>query len=387
MSYHVLTRDEHFQSPGPKRILALDGGGLRGILTLGYLARMENILRERHHAGADFRLAHYFDLIAGTSTGAIIAAALAKGLSVAEILAHYKRLGEEVFGEKRWFSVAIRNRYDADKLSPQLKAVFGADTTLGSTDLLTGVLVVTKRSDTGSTWPVGNNPSGKYFRAPPGKTWHSNADYPLWQIVRASTAAPTFFDPEIIPIGPEQNGRFVDGGVSPHNNPSLQAFMYATLEGYRVNWKTGADKLMIVSVGTGAARPDIEDSAFAAKAGVNALLGLTNDTAALVEILMQWMSTSPTAGTIDRELGTLGQDLIGGTPQFHYLRYNVVLTAEGLKDVYPTLTAVDFESIAEMDRTKNMDRLEDIGTMAAKVQIDPTHFPAAFDLPAVSAAE
>src|SRR5713101_2330615 len=98
MSYRVLTRDEHFQMPGPKRILALDGGGLRGMLTLGFVRQIERIiLRARHGSDPSFRLCHYFDLIAGTSTGAIIAAALATGMSVEDVIGHYQRLGREVF--------------------------------------------------------------------------------------------------------------------------------------------------------------------------------------------------------------------------------------------------------------------------------------------------
>ena len=57
MSYSIRTRDQHLANDGsPKRILALDGGGLRGILSLGLLQKVENILRERHQAGDDFRL-------------------------------------------------------------------------------------------------------------------------------------------------------------------------------------------------------------------------------------------------------------------------------------------------------------------------------------------
>ena len=59
MSYRVLTRDEHFQTTGPKRILALDGGGLRGMLTLGFLRQIEKILRARHGSDPSFRLCHY----------------------------------------------------------------------------------------------------------------------------------------------------------------------------------------------------------------------------------------------------------------------------------------------------------------------------------------
>src|SRR5262249_14063266 len=102
MPYRLLTRDEHFTREGPKRILALDGGGLRGVLSLGFLARIESLLRERHGNAAAFRLGHYFDLIAGTSTGAIIAGALAKGMTVDEISKHYMTIGTEVF-KKDWF--------------------------------------------------------------------------------------------------------------------------------------------------------------------------------------------------------------------------------------------------------------------------------------------
>jgi patatin-like phospholipase/acyl hydrolase len=66
----------------PKRILSLDGGGIRGVLTLQFLDRIEAMLRNRTGI-PDLVLCDYFDLIGGTSTGSIIAAALACGFSVA----------------------------------------------------------------------------------------------------------------------------------------------------------------------------------------------------------------------------------------------------------------------------------------------------------------
>ena len=113
MSYKIRTRDEHFLNDGtPKRILALDGGGLRGILTLSYLAEIESVLRERHGGSKDFRLHHYFDLIAGTSTGSIIAAALARGMAVADIIKKYNDLGQRVF-QKSWLRQGyVRAFYD-----------------------------------------------------------------------------------------------------------------------------------------------------------------------------------------------------------------------------------------------------------------------------------
>jgi len=66
---------------GPKKLLAIDGGGIRGVLALEVLQRIEDLLKAKS-GRADFRLADYFDYIAGTSTGGIIAA----GLSVGTIL-------------------------------------------------------------------------------------------------------------------------------------------------------------------------------------------------------------------------------------------------------------------------------------------------------------
>ncbi len=67
----MRSRDEHLFGPGPKRSLSLDGGGVRGLITLGMLKRVETLLRERMPADkqAAFRLRDYFDLIGGTSTG------------------------------------------------------------------------------------------------------------------------------------------------------------------------------------------------------------------------------------------------------------------------------------------------------------------------------
>ena len=386
MTYRILARDEHFQAAGPKRILALDGGGLRGILTLGFLRRIEKILRDRHGSDPNFRLCHYFDLIAGTSTGAIIAAALASGMRVEEVIGHYQKLGRKVF-TKGWFSPKgiVKPRYKEKKLIKHLKQVFGEDRALGDRSLQTGLLIVTKRLDTGSPWPLGNNPRGAFFKAGDGDTWISNGDYPLWQVVRASTAAPSYFDPERITIASEKRknaevGTFVDGGVSPFNNPSLQAFMYATLDGYNVKWKIGPEWLLLVSVGTGASDPSRTPSQIAAAGAIKALLGLMDDCATLVETMMQWMSSSPTARTFDLEIGDLGADLVAGAPLLSYLRYNVTLSEKEVGHLLPSLSPKKIESLGAMDNPDNLDVLLELGGVAGEHKVKAADFPAAFDL-------
>jgi len=387
MAYKLRTRDEHFANDGtPKRILALDGGGLRGILTLSYLAEIETVLRERNGGSKDFRLGHYFDLIAGTSTGAIIAAALARGMAVAEIAKKYMVLGQSVFEKGLLDFGILRAKYDEQKLIEELKGVYDADTTMGDASLQTGLLVVTKRLDSGSPWPISNNPRGRYYNARPGSNAIANSSYPLWQVVRASTAAPSYFEPEKIEIlhgdaGQEPAaGEFVDGGMSPFNNPTLQALMYATLDGYHVGWPTGADKLLVVSVGTGARDPAVAHSMLAAKHALKSMLSLMDDCAALMETLLQWMSTSPTAKIIDRELGDLHHDLVAPAPVISYLRYNVALDKDSLTQLGMTLADEKIEGLSAMDVPENMVTLQEIGTRAAKRQVRSADFSANFDL-------
>ncbi|MDH3402803.1 MAG: patatin-like phospholipase family protein [Acidobacteriota bacterium] len=389
MSYRVPTRDEHLAAGAPKRILALDGGGLRGILTLRLLAKVETLLRARHGGAPDFRLCHYYDLIAGTSTGAIIAAALAQGMAVEDLSHRYMELGSKVFAKSRFRLGLFRARYDKQKLVDELKTIFGEETRLGGEELRTGLLVVTKRMDTGSPWPLGNAP-GRYSRPRAGATWIPNFEYRLWQVVRASTAAPVFFQPERIRIA-EQPGRqpvdgeFVDGGVSPHNNPSLQALMYATIGGYREDpssrWETGADKLFLTSVGTGRGGPAKGGSKVAAKQGVAALVALMDDCSAQVETMMQWMSSSSGAREIDSEIGNLENDHLAGEPLLTYRRFDVPLTAASVESLLPgRLDARAIATLADMDRPENMQALYDLGD-AADLATD-ADFPAEFDLPA-----
>ena len=387
MAYRTPTLSEHFTGGLPKRILTLDGGGLRGILTLGILQHIEDTLRARHGGAPEFRLCDYFDLIAGTSTGAIIAATLALGWRVKDVATKYFELGERVFQRSLLRQGFVRARYDERLLIEELKKVYGDQTTLGSPDLRTGLMVVIKRLDTSSPWPVSNNPNGKYFNSRPGGTV-GNGDYLLWQAVRASTAAPDYFDPERITVAALPGhtpiyGDFVDGGVSPFNNPALQAFMYATLGGYRINWPTGADRILLISVGTGSATTSIRRSEIAAAHAFRSLLSLMDDVAGMQEALLQWMSASPTARKIDSELGTLDGDLLGGKALLSYARYDINLGPVGIAELLGKAEAatIPVENLTAMDAPENMRDLHRLGVAGGLRDVKDEHFPRPFDLP------
>jgi hypothetical protein len=215
----------------------------------------------------------------------------------------------------------------------------------------------------------------------PGSNSTPNKDYLLRDVVRSSTAAPTYFEPEKIRVADDVEGAFVDGGVSPHNNPALQLLMLATLKGHGLCWPTGADQLLLVSLGTGSKTLALDPKAVmgmkAVELGVRGLASLMDDACALNELLLQWMSSSKTAHEIDSEIGDLSGDILGGgQPLLTYLRYDVRFDDEWLKD---KLSPEQLKTIAEMDRPENMDKLVEIGKAAAD-RIEDTHFGRGFDL-------
>src|ERR1022692_3938615 len=138
-----------YQENRPRRMLALDGGGIRGLLTLGILEKIEALVP----GNSGNRLCDYFDYIAGTSTGAIIAAGLARGMTTAQLIDFYRSAGKQMF-EHAWLVERIKYFYTADPLKAKLQEVFGSETNLEPKNLRCLLLVVTKNVTTDSPWPI-----------------------------------------------------------------------------------------------------------------------------------------------------------------------------------------------------------------------------------------
>ncbi len=386
-----MSLQDHLFADTPKRILALDGGGIRGALTLGYLQKLEDILRAQNGNDPNFRLCDYFDLIGGTSTGSIIAACLATGMKAEDIKNKYFELGGKIFAQKnKWWNVFklgdfAKAGYDSNPLEQQLHALFG-DITMESDKIKTGLCIVAKRADTNSTWPLLNHPKGKYFDSNGG----TNKDILLWKAVRASSAAPSYFIPQVIEVGGGASAAaFVDGGVSMANNPALQLLMVATLKGFPFHWKYGADNLLIVSIGTGMGRlnklpKNIEH---------NNLLNwaqqipdmFMQDASWQNQTILQWLSKSPTAWEIDGEIGDLNEDLLmadaDGKGALSYLRYNTWIDADNLNRLmHKPYTKEQIAGLTEMSNAESRFELYDIGHAAAEDQMKAEHFPEGFKL-------
>ena len=376
---------------GPKCLLALDGGGILGTISIEYLIQIEDLLRKKS-GRPDLVLADYFDYVAGTSTGAIIATCIALGMSAEQIGRFYREHGAEMFERASLFR-RFRYKYSDRNLVDMLKTTIDnitqeKDTKLGSGRLRTLLMVVLRNATTDSPWPVSNNPHAKYndrTRA------DCNLELPLWQIVRASTAAPTYFPPEVVAIG-SKAFVFVDGGVTVFNNPAFQLFLMATVDAYRLNWPVGADKMLLVSVGTGAspdANPDLRAT------DMNLLYNATRIPSALMaaanaqqDMLCRVFGRCRHGAELDREIGTLiAPDLAAPPPSnacpalgvllgagklFTYVRYNVDLTEPGLDAL--GLSDIPATDVDQMDSVDHIDDLVRIGRTAAKKDVNVEHF-------------
>lgn len=424
------TRDEHLFSPGRKRVLSLDGGGVRGILTCGVLEQMEATLRARlpEDKQAGFRLSDYFDLIAGTSTGAIIATLLSLGYSVAEIKRLYRTLAKDVFGRSN-FGAGWRSKFDSKKLTKVIKQCFEDYKTtegipedyvlrLGTKYLKTGLMICSKRIDSGSPWILTNNPKSKfwdnkspdwegYYAAGLGERFefYPNELYELATVVQASASAPFFLNPIEKQISQNEVGLFFDGGVSPHNNPALQAFQMTTAKWqtppwpeaprspWGFGWDTGPDNIMVISLGTGAYRPRFKVSDFRGKwAGMKALEALRSmipDTSTVGLTWLQSMSRPPFPYYINSEIDDMNGLAVTPDPMLHFQRIDVNLNEGDLRnllgdDDFNRMLAdfpnegvegliSDLRELANSADT-NMTRLEHIGNMLGQYSFGQDRF-------------
>ena len=114
----LSSRDRHLFGPGPKRMLSLDGGGVRGAISIAFLERLEKLIEEVE--GRPTLLSDWFDFIGGTSTGAIIAGALALGFRAADVRTFYHTLGPKVFRRSFWRIAGVMSKFDRQNLIAEL---------------------------------------------------------------------------------------------------------------------------------------------------------------------------------------------------------------------------------------------------------------------------
>jgi hypothetical protein len=215
-----------------KKILSIDGGGVRGIIPLACLVRLE--AREAKPSR------EIFDFVAGTSTGAIIAAGIAVGISARGLLALYRELANKAFERLPWWQILLNggnHRYSNEFIEETLVQV-GADLPLNSLPI--DVMITGKNTDTSRTdFFVRDNPGN-------AQRWGTMS---LKDAVLASIAAPTYFPAYTAQVLGEEH-TWVDGGVGVAGNPCYQAAVEAL---YYTDGDYQAGDLQMLSFGTGQA--------------------------------------------------------------------------------------------------------------------------------------
>ncbi|MBE9091089.1 patatin-like phospholipase family protein [Microcystis aeruginosa LEGE 11464] len=372
-----MSVQEILSKTGPRKLLALDGGGIRGIITIEVLAKIESLLQEKLGADDKFLLADYFDYIAGTSTGAIIASCLSWGMRVSEVREFYINQGENMFDSAsllKQFQYKFEDKNLAQELREKFQEKDGSVATLGSSLLKTLLLMVMRNATTDSPWPISNNPYARYND--PSRP-DCNLQLPLWQLIRASTAAPTYFPPEVIEVEKGEPFVFVDGGITSFNNPAFQLFLMATTKPYKLNWPVGEDKMLLVSVGTGMTpsanknlKPGEMNLLYNAGAIPSALMFAAQNQQ---DMLCRIFGKCLEGDIIDQEVGNMIDiNAPGGEKLFTYMRYNADLSHEGLSAL--GLTQINPADVQKMDAVDKIKELQAVGKAIADQKVKKEHF-------------
>jgi hypothetical protein len=304
-----------------RSILSIDGGGVRGIIPLTCLVRLEA------HSGKSSR--DLFDMVAGTSTGAVIAAGIALGLSARGLLAMYREMAREAFQSLPWWQVLWNlgnHRYSNAFIAATLDQI-GADKPLN--DLPIDIMITAKNTLTSRTdFFVRDNPGNACL-------WGRLS---LKDAVLASIAAPTYFPAHKTSIDGREH-IWVDGGVGVAGNPCYQAAVEA-LYYSAGRYKPGETRLL--SFGTGR-RPhpiDAEKASFL-QWGLWVLAEVLEDSA-------DWQSY-----ITRREYGSTGK--------IDFRRYQVDLAPDVMEELGVEIpVGVDVTKIG-MDAVWAVELLEQIG--------------------------
>jgi GNAT superfamily N-acetyltransferase len=205
-----------------KRILAIDGGGIKGVFPAAFLARLEETL--------SINIAEYFDLIVGTSTGGILALALGKGLSAIRILEFYQVYGPLIFRRslvRRILAPIFLGKYDAAPLRASLQSVFG-QTKLGESKRR--LVVPSTNLETGEV---------HLFKTAHHERFQVDSGRSMVDVALATAAAPTYF-----PVHrPDLGMPLIDGGIWA-NNPASVAVVEAVAV---LGWER--ESLRVLSIG------------------------------------------------------------------------------------------------------------------------------------------
>jgi len=303
-------------------LLSIDGGGIKGLYTAAFLAGMEKIFKKQ--------TAECFDLITGTSTGGILALAIAARINAKTMVDFYKHWGPKIFQTRfRVLKTLILSRYSNCQLIGALQTVFG-DLKISDIYSKNGDPAVCIASiDAIQGTPI-------VFKTPHDPQLTRDNDLFLWEVALASSAAPAFFP--IAKIHSRESSAwklYLDGGLWA-NNPSLIALTEALT--YK---KQAIDDIYMFSLGNIASVTSFKSNAFLSR-------GIAQWN---VDIIKMTMNTQSTA---------------------IHNQVKLLFEAQGLKDHYTRIEhkAPNNKSIQKLDcaNMSNLNDLESLGNSRAYIE-------------------
>ena len=365
---------ERIRLNAPKRILTIDGGGVRTIIGMMFLKKLEAVLSKNSDNPESFRLCHYFDLIAGSSHGSIIASLLATGHQVDEIIEYSIDGFRDIFGGFLPLTrAALFPSQTKNKLESHIFNALG-DIRLGGSELKTGLAIFAKRIDTNTTWIITNSPFSQFYDPPPGLT-HTKPtkDMRLADFAIAGISFPPFFRSQTIEIAKEHESTFVDGFLGPYACPALGTFLAIQSPTYGFNWQLGPDNVAIYSVGSGTNiySPKLK------KKNPKRLLeaaytfgGIAIETSEFGHNLMQSLGQQHPVNPSHAQHNSIAPSS-NSKKLFRYTRYDVKFTSAWVNENCGlSYSDKDLERIARFYRIDDIDELMTIGNAAANRQVD-----------------
>lgn len=233
-------------------------------------------------------------------------------------------------------------------------------------------MIVVKNATLDKPWFFVSHPHNIFCR--------QNSSIPLWHIVRASSAAPTYFPPHSFKNGEGSKYEFVDGGMSMFNNPSFRLFLEVTRPDYNISWQIGKEHLLMVSVGTGFSERHIN----LGKAKKYTLISwasyavetLMDDANVQQNFLMKIIGRTPRPEQINSELSAQSVPTAINNflpPQLlTYHRYTTSFSQERFKQL--GVGHIDPKSVNVMDCIERILELREIGQAVAQEQVSIDDF-------------
>jgi len=296
------------------KVLSIDGGGIRGVIPATVLAEIETRTKSR--------IAELFDLIAGTSTGGILALALAKPsakdptypeYAASDLSDLYVKEGKRIFARSPWHRfTALDNlldeKYDAAGLEAVLKQYFGD---VKMSKAVTETLVTSYELETREPWFFARH---KALEAP-------ESDFLMRFVGRATSAAPTYFEPEELKATTPHGG-LIDGGVFA-NNPAMCAYVEAK------KLHPGPEEVLVVSLGTGQYTRPIH---FAEAKG----WGLAKWAKPILDVVLDGVGD-----TVDHQMKVLCRESDDGDPRYYRFQTELDVGSDDMDNVTaPNLNAL-----------------------------------------------